>query len=214
MARSAPEFGVPMQTAHLNEHDANQGAQSSGEFLGMTGNSGWYLLGSSGATILMVIFLWGIFGVSLLLCLLLGTVLCGLSVAYVFALKNNRPQHYDTDFFESALVEAGIVSFRFGPRERPPANPFLQVVAEPMAAQRKTERTASREARPAARRQNGLSRAGVTANATSGDKRAKPERGRPDEEPVVARADYERVQEQLVTAEEMLEDALAERAES
>ncbi len=48
-----------MNSAHLNEHDANQGAQSSGEFLGMTGNSGWYLLGSAGATILMVIFLWG-----------------------------------------------------------------------------------------------------------------------------------------------------------
>ena len=43
-----------MNSAHLNEHDANQGAQSSGEFLGMTGNSGWYLLGSAGATILMV----------------------------------------------------------------------------------------------------------------------------------------------------------------
>ena len=95
-----------MNSTHLNEHDANQGAQSSGEFLGMTGNSGWYLLGSGGATILMVILLWGILGVSLLLCLLVGIVLCLLSVAYVFALKNNRPAHYDTDFFEAALVES------------------------------------------------------------------------------------------------------------
>ena len=87
-----------MHSTHLNEHDANQGAQSSGEFLGMTGNSGWYLLGSGGATILMVIFLWGIFGVSLLLCLLVGVVLCALSVTYVFTLKNNKPEHYDTDF--------------------------------------------------------------------------------------------------------------------
>ena len=44
-----------MNSTHLNEHDANQGAQSSGEFLGMTGNSGWYLLGAGGATIMMVI---------------------------------------------------------------------------------------------------------------------------------------------------------------
>lgn len=96
-----------MNSTHLNEHDANQGAQSSGEFLGMTGNSGWYLLGSGGMTILMVILLWGIFGVSLLLCLFVGIVLCLLSLAYVFALKNNKPEHYDTDFFESALVEIG-----------------------------------------------------------------------------------------------------------
>ena len=51
-------------SAHLNEHDANQGAQSSGEFLGMTGNSGWYLIGAGGATIFMVILLWGLLGLS------------------------------------------------------------------------------------------------------------------------------------------------------
>jgi len=113
-----------MPSQHLNEHDANQGAQSSGEFLGMTGNSGWYLLGSGGVTILMVILLWGVLGVSLLLCLLVGIVLCGLSVTYVFTLKNNKPEHYDTDFFESALVEAGLLQFAFGPRAKCPANPF------------------------------------------------------------------------------------------
>jgi len=203
-----------MQTAHLNEHDANQGAQSAGEFLGMTGNSGWYLLGSSGASILMVIFLWGILGVSLLLCLLLGTVLCGLSLAYVFALKNNRPQHYDTDFFESALVEAGLLSFRFGPRERPPANPFLQVVSEPLTAHRHAERAASNQSRPLASRPHGASCPVTLGSAATVNESAKPEPTRPDEEPVVARADYERVQEQLVTTEEMLEEALAERGES
>src|SRR5687768_9478757 len=113
-----------MDRTLLNEHDANQGAQSRGEFLGMTGNSGWYLLGSIGASLLIVILCWGMLGVSLLLCLLVGVVLCGLSVAYVFALKNNRPEHYDTDFFESALIEAGVVQLRFGPRQRRIANPF------------------------------------------------------------------------------------------
>ena len=101
-----------MNSTHLNEHDANQGAQSSGEFLGMTGNSGWYLLGSGGMTIMMVIVLWGVLGVSLLLCLFVGLILCLGSVAYVFALKNNKPEHYDTDFFESALVEIGRASCR------------------------------------------------------------------------------------------------------
>src|SRR5829696_2035086 len=113
-----------MPSPHLNEHDANQGAQSSGEFLGMTGNSGWYLLGSGGAAIMMVILLWGVLGVSLLLCLFVGIVLCLLSVVYVFTLKNNKPEHYDTDFFESALVEAGVLQFCFGPRFGRPVNPF------------------------------------------------------------------------------------------
>lgn len=202
-----------MHPVHLNEHDANQGAQSSGEFLGMTGNSGWYLLGSGGATILMVIFLWGIFGVSLLLCLLVGVVLCGLSVAYVFTLKNNKPEHYDTDFFESALVEAGVLRFRFGPRERPPLNPFA-----PAGADRAPESVVA--SRPLARRTSpGLRGATVAghapvltetvragAGAVSNEKPEKPG-------PVVAREEYERIQEQLVTTEEMLEDALAERGE-
>ena len=100
-----------MSTVVLNEHDANQGAQSNGEFLGMTGNSAWYLLGSAGATVLMVIVLWGIFDVPLLLCLAAGICLCVLSVLYVFALKNNKPAHYDTDFFEAAFVE-GLTDFR------------------------------------------------------------------------------------------------------
>src|SRR3954470_17010509 len=160
-----------MQAVHLNEHDANQGAQSAGEFLGMTGNSGWYLLGSGGATILMVIFLWGLFGVSLLLCLLVGTVLCGLSVAYVFALKNNRPQHYDTDFFESALVEAGILPFRFGPRERPPANPFTQTVADPLPVGRATHGRSSRAIQPGGRRWEETAQPAAAANASSSDGR-------------------------------------------
>src|SRR6266702_1829494 len=105
-----------MNSTHLNEHDANQGAQSSVEGLGMTGNSGCDRLGAGGATVLMVIFLWGILGVSLLLCLFVGILLCVAAVAYVFTLKNGKPEHYDTDFFESALVEAGILQFSFGPR--------------------------------------------------------------------------------------------------
>ena len=116
-----------MAAGHLNEHDANQGAQSTGEFLGMAGNSGWWLLGSSGASLLLVIFLWGVFGVSLLLCLFLSVILCGLSLTYVFVLKNNRPNHYDTDFFESVLVEAGVVTFEFGPTNRKLTNPFAEL---------------------------------------------------------------------------------------
>lgn len=204
-----------MQAVHLNEHDANQGAQSAGEFLGMTGNSGWYLLGSSGVTILMVIFLWGIFGVSLLLCLLVGVVLCGLSVAYVFALKNNRPQHYDTDFFESALVEAGILSFRFGPRERPPVNPFNQAVTEALTGRSWTGRGSARSVYPAFRVREGAAPAlAVAGGADRSEPKAKSSSSRQKDEPMVARADYEQLQEQLVTAEEMLEEALVERSEA
>lgn len=197
-----------MHSTHLNEHDANQGAQSSGEFLGMTGNSGWYLLGSGGATILMVIFLWGIFGVSLLLCLLVGVVLCTLSVAYVFTLKNNKPEHYDTDFFESALVESGLLSFQFGPRARRPANPFAG------AGSALAPELTARESVPS-RPGVGLGRQSATMVGRSGLESPERKEASPNkrEQPVVARADYERLQEELTVTEDMLEEALAERGE-
>src|SRR5581483_12143697 len=107
----------------------------------MTGNSAWYLLAAAGLTILLVILLWGIFGMSLLVCLMMGAGLCALSVAYVFGLKNNRPDHYDTDFFEAALVDAGVLPMAFGPRTRRLANPFRDggcaTIALPATPQRR-----------------------------------------------------------------------------
>lgn len=199
-----------MNSTHLNEHDANQGAQSSGEFLGMTGNSGWYLLGSGGATILMVILLWGILGVSLLLCLLVGIVLCLLSVAYVFALKNNRPAHYDTDFFESALVEAGVLQFCFGPRFRHPVNVFTDAGPEASPAPAKERPRSVRQGSAA----NG-SRNGASASAPKAAEPVNPEAKavRPEAVPIVTRVAYEQLQEKLTTTEEMLEEVLAEAAE-
>lgn len=201
-----------MNRTLLNEHDANQGAQSRGEFLGMTGNSGWYLLGSIGASLLIVILCWGMLGISLLLCLFVGVVLCGLSVAYVFALKNNRPDHYDTDFFEAALIEAGVIEMAFGPRQRRIANPFSATVetcdvhprrvAEPRTASAQT-RVASSGVRPVEqpRRETPMASAA-------------PERKvRRVCEPVVPLASYEHLREELDVAEEMLEDALTERTE-
>jgi hypothetical protein len=194
----------------LNEHDANQGAQSRGEFLGMTGNSGWYLLGSIGASLLIVILCWGILGISLLLCLLVGVMLCGLAVAYVFTLKNNRPEHYDTDFFESALIEAGMVEMSFGPRQRRIANPFaadasIGVTTEP----ERRPPFAQRKAVTAAPRQE-QSRGAAPAPAVAEGKR----KVRAIIEPVVSLSAYEHVREELYVAEEMLEDALTERAET
>lgn len=201
-----------MQSTHLNEHDANQGAQSSGEFLGMTGNSGWYLLGSGGATILIVVLLWGILGVSLLLCLAVGFLLCGLSLAYVFALKNNKPAHYDTDFFESALVEAGVREFRFGPRVRRPVSPFVGVdageIPEPSDRGRSSIPSApgSGGARSQAPAAIAASTTRLVADAVSGDARS-------EVAPMVSQVKYDRLEEKLNTTQEMLEDALAEHAE-
>ncbi len=201
-----------MHATHLNEHDANQGAQSSGEFLGMTGNSGWYLLGSGGATILMVIFLWGVLGVSLLLCLFSGLILCLGSVAYVFTLKNGKPEHYDTDFFESALVEAGVLQFSFGPRDRRPANPFTEGGgAEPALA-------SFRKAAPAGRSsvRNGRRGGATRVKAAAPESREDVDQtksGRPKPDAVVTRSDYDRLQEKLTNTEELLEDVLAEAAQ-
>ena len=206
-----------MHATHLNEHDANQGAQSSGEFLGMTGNCGWYLLGSGGATILMVILLWGMLGVSLLLCLLVGLALGTLSVAYVFTLKNNRPAHYDTDFFESALVEAGVLAFVFGPRSRRPANPFEEFAGAGLAAVPEAAvapRRESRRAVPAGSAPDAAKSPRPAATPVSAAAPAQSSAARPEEaEPMVARREFDRLQKQLAVAEEMLDDALAERAE-
>jgi len=201
-----------MNSTHLNEHDANQGAQSSGEFLGMTGNSGWYLLGSGGAAIMMVILLWGVLGVSLLLCLFVGIVLCLLSVVYVFALKNNKPEHYDTDFFESALVESGVLSFCFGPRCRRPVNPFTDAGTAVAPAVAVEKRRSSRQVSSTGQSRAGGSR--VSATETRGEEpEAKRKAASTEAEPTVTRVTFERLQEQLTTAQEMLEDALAEGAE-
>jgi len=196
----------------LNEHDANQGAQSRGEFLGMTGNSGWYLLGSIAASLLIVILCWGMLGISLLLCLLVGVSLCGLSVAYVFTLKNNRPDHYDSDFFESVLIEAGIIEMVFGPRQRRVANPFATAVEMDVGAKQDT---------PATRGLVVRSRAiAGTARATEQPRRetapvanVSERKSRQVVEPVVPLASYEQLREELDSAEEMLEDALTDRAE-
>lgn len=195
----------------LNEHDANQGAQSRGEFLGMTGNSGWYLLGSIAVSLLIVILCWGMLGVSLLLCLLVGVIVCGLSVAYVFALKNNRPEHFDTDFFESAMIEAGVVPLRFGPRQRRIANPFTAEAAEvPAAVIARNNATcfAPRTAAAPGSTDGAASRREAPAPQAQEKRKA-----REVVEPVVPLATYEHVREELAFAEEMLEDALVERAE-
>lgn len=200
-----------MNSTHLNEHDANQGAQSSGEFLGMTGNSGWYLLGAGGATILMVIFLWGILGVSLLLCLFVGILLCLGAVAYVFALKNNKPEHYDTDFFESALVEAGVLQFSFGPRARRPSNPFTDGDAEPALASFRKVAPVGRAAAGSRSRRGSARVETIAAESVEDGDKAKTARAKP--EPVVTRVAYEELQEKLTTTEELLEDALVEATE-
>jgi hypothetical protein len=204
-----------MHSAPLNEHDANQGAQSSGEFLGMTGNSGWYLLGAGGATIMMVILLWGVLGVSLLLCLFVGLVLCLGSVAYVFALKNNKPEHYDTDFFESALVESGVFAFRFGPRDRRAVNPFIDVGDAAIASADAWSAQRANRVAPASRARSTAQSGARTPSAVLADDAEKPSTARDQAkaDPVVARADYEQLQEKLSTTEELLEDALTEVAE-
>ena len=198
----------------LNEHDANQGAQSRGEFLGMTGNSGWYLLGSIGASLLIVILCWGMLGISLLLCLLVGVVLCGLSVAYVFALKNNRPEHYDTDFFESALIEAGVVQLSFGPRQRRIANPFTAEAPTETATAVQTTCASEPAVTPKTKTAAGTAQQEPRREASPTARTESKRTRREICEPVVSLAAYENVREELDFAEELLEDAVAERAES
>lgn len=201
-----------MNSSHLNEHDANQGAQSSGEFLGMTGNSGWYLLGSGGMTIMMVIVLWGVLGVSLLLCLLVGLILCLASLAYVFTLKNGKPAHYDMDFFESALVEAGVLQFSFGPRAQTPANPFRRG-PQPDLGVPANVKFAGRD-RSAGRRSH-REEARAEAASTEATRTSVPAKtAGPKPEPAIAQSEYDCLEEKLNATEELLEEALAGEGET
>lgn len=204
-----------MNSTRLNEHHSDLGAQSKGEFLGMTGNSAWYLLAAAGLTILLVILLWGIFGMSLLVCLTMGAGLCALSVAYVFGLKNNRPEHYDTDFFEAALVEAGVLPMAFGPRTRRLPNPFrdgscLEITSSATPQRRPTARvpfalrTQRSPATPSGAKQPVVTRSSTVA----------PKHKALAPEPVIALTAYEALRDELDHAEEMLEDALVERGEN
>ena len=200
-----------MPSALLHEHDAQQGAQSKGEFLGMTGNSSWWLLGSGGLAVLMVIVLWGVFGVPFLVCLLAGLGLCVLSLLYVFLLKNDKPAHYDTDFFESVLIEAGAIDLSFGPRERRPENPFQSGSASRGPSLERAAVHSGRE--PASHR---AAAPGPTRVSRPEPIRSEPcEQPRRDAEegPTVPLPAFERLQEQLHEAREKLEDAMIDQGE-
>ena len=200
-----------MASALLHEHDAQQGAQSKGEFLGMTGNSSWWLLGSGGLAVLMVIVLWGVFGAPFFVCLLAGLGLCVLSLLYVFMLKNDKPAHYDTDFFESVLIEAGAIDLSFGPRDRRPENPFhgggagRGQPAERIAVHSRRESASCRTAAPG------------PASASRPERFPAEPTERPgrnaDNGPTVPLPAFERLQDQLHEAQEQLEDAMIEHGE-
>jgi hypothetical protein len=200
-----------MNAERLNEHDANQGAQSKGEFLGMTGNSAWYLLGAAGSSVLLVILLWGVLGFSLLVCLTAGLALCALALAYVFALKNNRPEHYDTDFFEVALIDAGVLSLAFGPRETRPTNPFRSEVMPEIADDPVPKKTR----RPIAARCSRVASAAAPARDKTWAIAPLPSTSRREREepPMVPLNDYQRLRDELRVSEDALEEALAAREE-
>ena len=209
-----------MSATILNEHDANQGAQSKGEFLGMTGNSAWFLLGSAGVTVMMVIVLWGVLEISLLFCIAVGVSLCLLSVAYVFVLINNKPAHFDTDFFEAVVVEAGLLELAFGPRTRRAANPFARGTPDGAEAAVVASKPARppRSSRPSPARVRGPVIASVTMRAPAPLETSRAS-GRPrtavaeDKEPTVARTVYDRVKADLMETEDRLEEVLLEREE-
>jgi len=198
----------------LNEHDANQGAQSKGEFLGMGGNSSWFVLGAAATSLFIIYFLWGVCGFSLLACAAAGAGLCALALLYVFTLRNNKPKHYDTDFFESALIESGLLSLRFGPREKRPKNPFRD--DRTLDADQNRDRAAARQiagtsgASKGSRASSGASKLAEGANAVAAVQKQKKAE---DDEPKVSLVAYERLKADLAEAEDQLAEVLSEREE-
>lgn len=203
-----------MNTNVLNEHDANQGAQSKGEFLGMGGNSSWYVLGAASVSLFIVFFLWGVCGFSLLACVTAGTGLCVLALVYVFTLKNNKPAHYDTDFFESVLIESGLVELRFGPRWRRPRNPFSD------------DETSRAYAADSCRKKIGLKNSGLRSSGANTGRNEKPNtpvsissgsatvsKSPRDEEEMVPLKAYEQLKADLEDVEDQLANAIVESEE-
>lgn len=153
---------------------------------------------------MMVIFLWGVLGVSLLLCLFVGILLCVGSVVYVFTLKNNRPQHYDTDFFEASLVESGVLGFRFSPRSKRFSNPFLDLSDERIAPEVKAT-APSRRTTPGSQ----VPRTSRDVEPASGETSEVSNKSKAKKAPeVVSKAEYETLKEKLEYAEEALEEAM------
>lgn len=196
-----------MSASLLHEHDAQQGAQSKGEFLGMTGNSSWWLLGSAGVAVFMILVLWGVFGMPLPVCVLAGLGLCGLSLVYVFCLKNDKPAHYDTDFFESVLIEAGVIGIAFGPRARRPDYPFSGKSANAAPAPLAGPVRVARPSTPSA--------AGAPGRPATPSRELplEPAPRDPEEARTVPLPTYERLQEQLQQTQEHLEEALSDQGE-
>jgi hypothetical protein len=199
-----------MPSSLLHEHDAQQGAQSKGEFLGMTGNSSWWLLGSAGLAVFMVTIFWGVFGFPLFGCLLTGLGLCTLSLLYVFLLKNDKPAHYDTDFFEAVLIEAGAMELSFGPRARRPENPFSAKASvrppTPGIAVRSRRELAGPRTAPG----GPASVPGIEPLLAEPEERP---RRAADEAPSVPLPTFERLQEELQDTQDHLEAALTETGE-
>lgn len=165
---------------------------------------------------MIVVFFWGVFGASLLFCLLVGLVLCLGAVTYVFALKNNRPAHYDTDYFEAALIEAGVLAFCFGPRLRRPSNPFAGMArghgSEPASIAPAKSRGTGAGGRSRGDRKIAAGASPSTADlAVAGE--GKRTGTRQADEQTVARSEYERLQDKLAQTEATLEDVLADVGE-
>ena len=148
-------------------------------------------------------------GFSLLVCLGLGAMLCTSSIAYVFALKNNRPAHYDTDFFESVLIESGVLPLVFGPADQRPPNPFRSaaIVIDAVPAKHATRSVATaRGSHPAPM----PAPAGDVGERVMVENPSREKRRRDaDELRTVPWAAYERLRDDLNTAEDALEDALS-----
>ena len=128
----------------------------------------------------------------------------------MFTLKNNKPEHYDTDFFESALVEAGVLRFCFGPRGRRPLNPFTDDGTGGGSIPAEQKRRGIRQTASAPRSRPAAARSAGPAKKTAEDDTKAPGA---KAEPMVTRVAYEQLHEKLTNTEELLQDVLAEAVE-
>ena len=135
-----------MPSALLREHDAQQGAQSKGEFLGMTGNSSWWLLGSAGLSVFMMLVLWGVFGMPFLLCLVAGLGLCALVAPLRLSAQERQTGALRHRLFRVGPDRSG--SGRVDVRSSRPPSGISVPGRTPVAARRRADRPYGSDVRP------------------------------------------------------------------
>ncbi len=90
--------------------ETNSADDSAGKTWGLEGNLFWFVAGGAFAAVVTLLLLFSVWRWTLLSAVVPALIPLGLSAAYALALRQGKPDGYDTDLFELWLKGPG-----FGP---------------------------------------------------------------------------------------------------